>query len=233
MYRAAAPARPGSGGSRGALMSSPSVGYRFACVAHILYRMDYAVQYVALTLDRPAPTRSIGRNASWVVCHAGPFASPGPRWGPSWSSPPSSSRWARLRRQAQRLVLAARDRLAARAGAAREAAGGPGLRGDASDRQHRVVAGRRRRHAVDATTAAAASCRLLTEISKLPGVACVTNPFSQTGASLGIDCPAPQGRAGPVKVPADAAGGLQGRAARHAAGPLADQRRTATWPRRS
>ncbi|MDA8436303.1 MAG: MMPL family transporter [Actinomycetales bacterium] len=42
--------------------------------------------------------------------------------------------------------------------------------------------------AVDAATAATIS-PLLTRISTLPGVACVTDPFSRTGASLGTGCP--------------------------------------------
>jgi RND superfamily putative drug exporter len=45
--------------------------------------------------------------------------------------------------------------------------------------------------AVDAATAARIS-PLLTKISTLPGVGCVTNPFSQTGQALGTKCPKPE-----------------------------------------
>ena len=54
--------------------------------------------------------------------------------------------------------------------------------------------------AVDATAAATIS-PLLTGISKLPGVGCVTDPFSATGAALGSACPAPQAAPDLSKVP--------------------------------
>ena len=44
--------------------------------------------------------------------------------------------------------------------------------------------------AVDASSAAVIS-PLLTSISKLPGVSCVTDPFSKTGVALGTACPRP------------------------------------------
>lgn len=57
--------------------------------------------------------------------------------------------------------------------------------------------------AVDATTAATMS-PLLTSISKLPGVDCVTNPFDATGGSLGKACPKRQApQAPPANLPAD------------------------------
>jgi RND superfamily putative drug exporter len=54
--------------------------------------------------------------------------------------------------------------------------------------------------AVDASTAATIS-PLLTSISKLPGVACVTDPFSKTGAALGTGCPKPQAQPDLSQVP--------------------------------
>ncbi|MCA0329091.1 MAG: MMPL family transporter [Actinobacteria bacterium] len=44
---------------------------------------------------------------------------------------------------------------------------------------------------------------LLTEISKLDGVACVTNPFDQTGAGLGTACPPAQAAPDLTQVPAE------------------------------
>ncbi|MFN8169490.1 MAG: MMPL family transporter [Candidatus Nanopelagicales bacterium] len=55
--------------------------------------------------------------------------------------------------------------------------------------------------AVDATTAAAI-VPVLTKISTLPGVACVSNPFSPTGEGLGTACPK-QEAPDLSKVPAD------------------------------
>jgi len=56
--------------------------------------------------------------------------------------------------------------------------------------------------AVDATTAATIS-PLLTSISTLPGVDCVTNPFDRAGGSLGKACPKPQvPQAPPANLPA-------------------------------
>jgi putative drug exporter of the RND superfamily len=54
--------------------------------------------------------------------------------------------------------------------------------------------------AVDAATAATIS-PLLTTISKLPGVSCVTDPFSKTGAALGTGCPTPQAAPDLTQVP--------------------------------
>jgi len=52
--------------------------------------------------------------------------------------------------------------------------------------------------------AAVTMTALLTEISTLPGVACVTNPFSKTGENLGAKCAKPSaGPALPTDLPAD------------------------------
>jgi RND superfamily putative drug exporter len=55
--------------------------------------------------------------------------------------------------------------------------------------------------AVSAATAATIS-PMLTSISKLPGVACVTDPFSTTGVALGTGCPKPQAAPDLSQVPA-------------------------------
>ncbi|MGD9956916.1 MAG: MMPL family transporter [Candidatus Nanopelagicales bacterium] len=54
--------------------------------------------------------------------------------------------------------------------------------------------------AVDAATAEVIT-GMLTTISKVDGVTCVTNPFDQTGAGLGTGCPAPQGPPDLSQVP--------------------------------
>ncbi len=54
--------------------------------------------------------------------------------------------------------------------------------------------------AVDAATATVVS-PLLTKISTLKGVACVTDPFSKTGAALGTGCPKPEAAPDLSQVP--------------------------------
>ncbi len=54
--------------------------------------------------------------------------------------------------------------------------------------------------AVDAATATTIS-PMLTSISQLPGVACVTDPFSKTGAALGSTCPKPEAAPDLSQVP--------------------------------
>ena len=54
--------------------------------------------------------------------------------------------------------------------------------------------------AVDAATAAT-MVPLLTHISTLPGVACVTNPFDPQGGALGASCPKPQQPTIPANLP--------------------------------
>jgi RND superfamily putative drug exporter len=54
--------------------------------------------------------------------------------------------------------------------------------------------------AVDAAGAAIIS-PLLTKVSQLPGVACVTDPFSKTGVALGTGCPKPEAAPDLSQVP--------------------------------
>jgi len=56
--------------------------------------------------------------------------------------------------------------------------------------------------AVDAATAEVIT-GMLTTISQVEGVSCVTNPFDQTGAGLGVDCPEAQGPPDLSQVPAE------------------------------
>ena len=70
--------------------------------------------------------------------------------------------------------------------------GGQASRGDDRHRQHPVVARRRRSSGGRRAATASTISPMLTSISKLPGVACVTDPFSQTGVALGAGCPKPQ-----------------------------------------
>jgi len=63
--------------------------------------------------------------------------------------------------------------------------------------------------AVDATSAAAI-VPVLTTISKLPGVSCVTNPFDKAGQGLGATCPKPQSSPiDPTTLPAAQAAVIQ------------------------